>query len=162
MTCLEQQVEVSTVQSVSGWPEAMGEVSDERQGCALWAGVAWTRWLAAFGGAAGAIDLPVVSALLERAERSTDDETLDLASWHLGVLSALSPHHLGHDRQDAVQRMQDAYMRAVRGKKEDIWLRWHDLVRWEATAGLDGPRVRPHTAETAAAASSSQRPRPGP
>ena len=148
MDCLMADSEVATVRAVSGWPDAISVVPDERQRCALWAGVAWTRWLEVFGGAAGAIDLPLVTGLLHRAEASGHADMVDLAAWHMGILLALRPRHLGQDERSAARHLSQAYERAVASRGDDVWVRWCDLVRLEQSDQTQPPRYKPTTAES--------------
>ena len=154
MACLEDETAVANARVVSGWPAAIANVSDARQRCALWAGVAWTRWLEIFGGAAGAMDLPTVTALLHRAEVGAHADLVDVATWHMGLLLALRPHHLGQRRQEAVRHLQDAYARAAQSNRDEVWLRWCDLRRWDAVGEHQPPRFQATHVETIKAAQS--------
>lgn len=121
-------------------PEAvrneLSRIGERRAGCLAYATVAWSRWFAEMGGAAAAIDLPMIDALLDRADALGAPEP-GLAPWARGLLAATRPEGLGHDHERARALLE----RAIEAEPGD-WTRRADLIVYVAAPDGDTERIR--------------------
>jgi hypothetical protein len=153
--CLTRDEEVERCARLEGWVEAAALVEPPMRPCALWAGVAWTRWLTAFGGDAGALDLDTVAALIKHGDEPADPAAHDRAQWTEGLLLALRPRQHGQDLRLGRELLEAALDRTKTDQANEPWVRWRDLLRWGGTSQTPiPPAVEPFTPEDRAAAES--------
>lgn len=138
ITCLAAAPGFLTAQATGDWAEAVREVPANRQACLGWTAFAWARWLAAHGGAAGAVDLDAIDRLVRR-------QASGRSTWTEGIVAAARPPELGRDLEAA----RDALQGAVEEDPGDLARRADlvflvglpaddaDLVRREVEAILD-------------------------
>jgi hypothetical protein len=94
MGCIQASGPFTQRRAQLGWELALAEVGSEESGCVVWAAYGWARWFAEYGGAAAAMDLPALTALVSRArELEPTDPVVDWAE-------ALVVGTRGDDRAD--------------------------------------------------------------
>lgn len=156
--CLLLDEEVAAAEREHGWERASEAVPTGSRVCALWAAVAWTRWMVAFGMDAAAVDLPNVDALLRAGDEPLDQERHDLAQWTKGLLLAARPHPHGRDLRQGRALLEEALVRSATMDDGTPWVRWRDMERWaELSHSAPTPATEPFTPEDRASAG-TQRP----
>ncbi|MBW1878633.1 MAG: hypothetical protein JRI25_12335 [Deltaproteobacteria bacterium] len=123
MECLQAEATFAQSYAVRGWSDAVTRVPPAREPCLEWTTFAWARWLAAFGGAAGAIDLPTLDLLHEHLHGDFGPDPLTLGRWTEGILYATRPPEEGRDLGRAMTALEDA----IRVRPEEL-ARRADLV----------------------------------
>ena len=91
LACLEVDVVFKAARSEDGLDSALGGLEEKHQLCASWTAYAWARWLVLFGGEAASLDVPRVRILADHAVESGLIRDQMLATWALGLLSAVGP-----------------------------------------------------------------------
>lgn len=90
-----------------GWEEALTVLERDRQVCALWTGLGWTRWLETFDVTAARADLETVYVLLKVGKPAGPR----LHAWGFGLLATLDPRTDGarkaRGEQALLQTMDD-------------------------------------------------------
>jgi hypothetical protein len=108
--------------------EALGQPEGP---CLVWAGLAWTQWMALMGGGAAALDLEALDALLARGEQLDNGDSPGVISWSRGLLYAIRPPVEGGDLDAARRELQAA----IEASPE--LARRRDLLRWVAVPTKD-------------------------
>lgn len=86
--CLSDRVGGLGSRQDDAWNDAMADLTDDERDCLGWTAYAWSRWMAAIGGRAGAIDWPRLDAILSRADTLADPGLADRA---IGLADAVRP-----------------------------------------------------------------------
>jgi hypothetical protein len=141
MECLLADPAFAQSHAVRGWPDALIRVPPPREPCLEWTTFAWTRWLAAFGGAAGAMDLATLDLLHRHLYGSFGPDPFALGRWTEGVLYAARPQEEGRDYSRAMIAFEDA----IRARPEEL-ARRADLVLLVADP-LGNDEIRRHHVE---------------
>jgi len=123
MECLEADAAFAQSNAVRGWSDAVNRVPPAREPCLEWTAFAWVRWLTAFGGAAGAIDLPTLDLLQAHLYGGFGPDPFALGKWSEGLLCAVRPPEEGRDLARASIALEDA----IRARPEEL-ARRADLV----------------------------------
>jgi len=155
--CIAEGITFDAAAAPRAIVQGLGQRGAERRGCVEWGTLAWSRWLATFGGAGGAIDLVRLDALLEWSAAHPMNAPVDLAGlrdWSEGLVDAVRPNAEGRDLQGA----RKALLRAEGRRPEDLAIH-ADLVRYVAEplhdADLEAQQRR--AIETAAAVTPEDR-----
>ncbi len=119
IACLDGDSNFEAARQRGGFSRASGRILVERQGCAAWAGMAWTRWIEAMGADAAAVDLPAVDALNSAGAIGPH---LVTARWAQGILLAIRPEWSGRDQERAAKLI------GVAPDSADAWVRAADLL----------------------------------
>lgn len=132
--CLDQDTNFKAARDRNGLNRAVGRILLERQGCAAWAGMAWTRWIEAMGAEAAAVDLPAVDALNRAGQLGPEAPT---AIWAEGILLAIRPEWAGRNRDRAA-----SLIAGTPGQQQHAWQRAADVLFNVAIPAGDPTQVR--------------------
>lgn len=123
MACLDEVPAFLQLREEKGLAAASTVLPPEYMGCAAWTSLAWARWLALFGGEAGALDIEGVEGMSAMVAESGGATFRPTALWAQAVVFAVRPAWLGADpdRSRALMR------RVVRMAPTDRLRQWDML-----------------------------------
>jgi len=124
IACLDQLPAFKQLRQEENIHVAASVISDRHMGCAAWTAMAWARWIALFGGDAGAIDLDDVEGLASHVASRGGATWRPLALWAQAVAFASRPAWRGADPDQAKSLMR----RVVKMGPTERLRQW-DLLR---------------------------------